>query len=82
MKNDKCAYGYKEACECREDDNCGCTYPNNMHNDTMCNNVYMKGNPAKTADDAEKTFNQSKNEETFMCPVCGASAKDCACEKK
>ncbi|MBQ7303881.1 MAG: hypothetical protein IJW75_03065 [Alphaproteobacteria bacterium] len=27
---EKCKYDYANKCDCSEDDNCGCTYPNNM----------------------------------------------------
>ena len=33
--NENCTYGYdyENKCDCREDDNCGCTFPNNMPHD-------------------------------------------------
>ena len=45
MSNDKikkCQYvlDYNNKCDCREDDNCGCTYPNNLPQNFKqeCNN--------------------------------------------
>ena len=34
-KEKKCQYvlDYNNKCDCREDDNCGCTYPNNLPQD-------------------------------------------------
>lgn len=36
--NENCTYGYdyENKCDCREDDNCGCTFPNNMPHDFDC----------------------------------------------
>ena len=38
----KCQYvlDYNNKCDCREDDNCGCTYPNNLPQNFKqeCNN--------------------------------------------
>ena len=82
MKHEKCSQEYEKTCECREDDNCGCTYPNNMHNDFMCADFYMKKSSAKVAADAEKAFNQAEGEGTFVCPLCQTSEKDCACKKE
>ncbi len=28
-----CKYDYPNKCDCSEDDNCGCTYPNNLNHD-------------------------------------------------
>lgn len=36
MEKSKCYYDYENRCDCREDDNCGCTYPNNMGHDFTC----------------------------------------------
>lgn len=30
MEKEKYEYDYATKCDCSEDDNCGCTYPNNM----------------------------------------------------
>lgn len=29
-------YDYANKCDCSDDDNCGCTYPNNMPHDVDC----------------------------------------------
>ena len=29
-------YDYYLRCDCRDDDNCGCTFPNNMAHDFSC----------------------------------------------
>jgi len=33
----KCVYDYQNRCTCADDDNCGCTYDNNMAGDFSCN---------------------------------------------
>ena len=32
----KCKYDYEDKCDCADDDNCGCSYPNNMPHDVEC----------------------------------------------
>lgn len=36
MKKEKYTYDYASKCDCSEDDNCGCTYPNNMTQNFSC----------------------------------------------
>ena len=31
IKDNDCRYDYKERCDCSDDDNCGCTYPDNLN---------------------------------------------------
>ena len=53
-KNSKCILNYANKCECREDDNCGCTFPNNCKQDFYCpDNDCEKNNEKndKTEDD-------------------------------
>lgn len=85
MKNEKCSHEYEKNCDCSEDNNCGCTYPNNMHNDFMCSNIHIKENSSEVAGDnmAEENHREYKDiEETFICPACKTSQKDCACHKE
>ncbi len=48
-----CTYGYdyENRCDCREDDNCGCSFPNNMPHDfdTMCDD----DNTGENSDDED-----------------------------
>mgnify|MGYP006873039450 CR=1 FL=1 len=81
MKNDKCSYEHEKNCECREDNNCGCSYPNNMRDDIMCGNVHIKENSSEVSDKAENIHHFASDTEIYVCPVCGQSAKDCACHK-
>ena len=42
MDKQKCVYDYANKCDCAEDDNCGCSYPNNMGEDFDCENQKTK----------------------------------------
>ncbi len=66
-----------ENCECREDDNCGCTFPNNMSNfSCQC-----------AIEDECKNFDQEAKKKTLSPPeihisentVCHCSADNCEC---
>ena len=32
----KCFYDYQNSCTCADDDNCGCTFDNNIAHDVSC----------------------------------------------
>lgn len=36
MEKEEYRYDYANKCDCSEDDNCGCTYPNNMAQNFSC----------------------------------------------
>lgn len=36
MTKEKYSYDYANKCDCREDDNCGCSYPNNLPHNFSC----------------------------------------------
>lgn len=36
MNKERCFYDYAEKCDCSDDDNCGCSYPNNMKYSIKC----------------------------------------------
>ena len=45
----KCTIDYANKCDCRDDDNCGCTYPNNCSQGFDCpDDCHGCGNEAKT----------------------------------
>lgn len=44
-KDNSYQYDYANKCDCRDDDNCGCTYPNNMPHDVT---YTSKEHPADT----------------------------------
>ncbi len=46
-KDSSCVYDYANKCDCSEDDNCGCTYPNNSELDIDCETKDKKNTDKK-----------------------------------
>lgn len=77
------AYDYADRCDCREDDNCGCTFPNNMPHDfeLKCNNGQLpKENSAGSCNiNKEKIEIQTPNVHIKKDSICICSQEECEC---
>ncbi len=94
MNKNHISYETESPCECREDSNCGCTYPNNVqhymsdkHNDNIINSSEVSDKKSTSAEN-EMWKQMSKNNwedldsDVFTCPYCGADKKNCACQRE
>ncbi len=79
------AYDYADKCDCREDDNCGCSFPNNIpHNfDVKCSNSTCsdKSNNENCSINInkEKVEIQTPNIHIKKDSVCICSPEECEC---
>lgn len=54
MTKEKYNYDYANKCDCGEDDNCGCSYPNNLPHNFSCTLETDLQKPQSKTSDKEK----------------------------
>lgn len=79
MTESRYSYNYENKCDCSDDDNCGCTYPNNMPHDFDRHCQPNQEQECVKTVSREKIEIKTPNAHYKKDSVCICSPRECDC---
>ncbi len=78
----KYIYNYANKCDCSDDDNCGCSFPNNMHHNFSSHQTSIEQQQEELHNtiSKEKTEINTPNVHFKKEKICICNPKECECK--